>query len=176
MKLKFAKKTILVTLFGLLLILSGVICFIINNPRIRGHFYTGDRITINLKVISNGHEIALNDLVVTGVYNDKNLDVTSENGVYKTSGGNHGEYNFQLIIPKERINEYENDITLQLNYINANNWYISNSDCIVELDLNENGLISAEYSVYVLYNDNSSSEYKRNVEPNNNIINIYWGL
>lgn len=176
MNLKFDRKTILIILSVLLLMLSGVIWFTINHPRIKGHFYTGNRITINLKVISNGNEVLLNDLAVTGVYNDKNIDVISENGVYKTSGGNHGEYKIQLIIPKERINGCENDITLQLNYINANNWYISNSDCIVELDFDENGLISAEYSVYVSYNDNSSSEYKKNIKSKNNIISINWGL
>lgn len=101
MNLKMGRNSILITIIALLLIFSAVIYCTIKSPRIRGHLYTGDHITINLKVISNGQDVPLDDIDITGVYNNENVEVVSEDGVYKTLGKNHGEYKFELLISKE---------------------------------------------------------------------------
>ena len=179
MNFKFGKKNIFIAIIILasFLILFVVIFFIINYPRIKGHFYTGERINVNLKVISNGHEVPLNDLVATGTYDYNNdFDVVSENGVYKALGGEHGHYQFEIVIPKERLSEYDHDLIVQLNYINTNNWYISKKRCVINLDFDENGFTSGNSSVYISYNDRTSSEYKDKIKFNDNIISVDWGL
>ncbi len=154
-----------------------IIIIIINNlPIIQDKLYTGDRIKINLAVNYNGQKISLDNINATCIYQEKNnYIVKSNNGNYSTKGGDYGKYVFRLIIPKKCIDGYENDITIDLNYINTNNWYISNSDCTVNLIYNNN-ILSGDFTVNTKYNHGTFEEHQSKIELIDNVININWGM
>ncbi len=173
MKIKKGNKIMIIIL---VIMLIGVAYFIIKNPRVQSYFYSGDRITLKLKVNLNGKEVSLENIDASCFYNNEKCEVASENGVYKTPGGKHGLYQFQLYLSQERLNGFNKDISFNFNYINANEWYISNSECEVELFSNEEGGLSGHAIAKVEYNDKSSENYRTEIELNENIINVNWGL
>lgn len=160
--------------FVLLLI---IVIFIIKIPRLVGNLFNGNHITINLVVSLDEKEISLDNLKANCIYERKdNCIVKSDNGSYKTIGGEYGLYEFEIVIPSERLEGYTKDIILNLNYLNTNNWYISDSDCKVVLTTDENDVISSTFTVKTKYNDKTSKEYKDNAEVIDNIIDINFGL
>lgn len=153
-----------------------IIIYSIGIPRIKGHLYRGDHITINLTVNLDGSAISLNNLNATCIYDNKAENtVNSLDGTYKTKGGRYGNYSFEIIIPKDRLIGYDNDMIIKLDYLNTNNWFISKSDCTIDLYTSEND-ISGRSFVRVKHNDGTSNEYNKDIELNNNAININWGL
>lgn len=61
--------------------------------------------------------------------------------------------------------------------MNANSWYISNSNCVVYLntDIGHNAL-SGSAEVNVQYNGDASQEYKNDIKSIDQVIEINWGL
>ena len=173
--LKTKYKVILIVSIIVLIILV-VIIYSIGIPRIKGHLYGGDHITINLTVKLDGAPISLEGLNATCIYDNKTDNtVNSLDGTYKTQGGKYGSYSFEVTIPKDRLNDFDNDMIIKLNFLNANNWYISQSNCAIDLYASKN-IISGSSNVIVKYSDGTSNEYNQEVELNNNAININWGL
>ncbi len=173
MKTKY--KTVIIIAVIVVIILLMVV-FFIGIPRIRGHLYTGDRITVNLFVNFDGTAISLKDLNATCTYENKvDTIVNSLDGIYKTRGGEYGKYSFELIIPKDRLIGFDNDLLIKLDYLNTNNWYISESNCIIDLYTGENRIYGSS-NVIVKYNDGTSDEYNKDIDMNNSVINVNWGL
>jgi len=169
------KRRILLILLFVVIILGIGVFIIINTPIEQKYFFKGNRITVNLKIFVDDKEISLDNLLATCTFEKKGCDVSSQSGTFKTAGGDYGLYKFTITIPKEQLNEYGNDILLNLNYLNSNNWYISNSDCVIHLKT-DNNIISGESEVTVQYNDNTSQDYKKDIKSINDSIDINWGL
>ena len=148
---------------------------IIKSPIGQRYLFKGDRITVNLKVFVDDKEVSLNDLIATCKYEKNNCDVTSQNGTYKSAGGDYGLYKFSVTIPKERFNEYGNDILLNFNFLNANNWYISNSDCVISIKT-DNNILSGKAGVTVKYNNNAPKSYINDIKSIDNSIDINCGI
>jgi len=173
---KIKHKNIMIIPIVLVFIIIIIVIIVNNLPIIQGKLYTGDRIKINLVVNYNGQKLSLDNLNATCIYQKKdNQIVKSNNGNYSTKGGGYGKYVFRIIIPEKYIDGYENDITIDLNYINTNNWYISNNDCIVNL-INNNDILSGDFTVNTKYNDGTIEEHQSEIELIDNVININWGM
>ena len=168
------RKIILILLFVFIIIGIGL-SIMIQTPIGQRYFFKGNRITVNLKVFVDDKELSLDQLVVTCNFEKKACDVTSDNKTFHTAGGKYGLYEFTVTIPKERLDEYGKDILLNLNYLNANNWYISNSDCVIYLKT-DNNMLTGKTEVTVKYNDNTSQNYIKDVKSLDNSVNINWGI
>jgi len=168
------RKIILIILFVFIIIGIGF-CIMIQTPIGQRYFFKGNRITVNLKVFVDDKELSLDQLFATCTFENKDCDVTSDSGTFHTAGGNYGLYKFTVTIPKERLDEYGDDILLNLNYLNANNWYISNSDCVIYLKT-DNNTLTGKTEVTVKYNDNTSQNYINDVKSLDNSVDINWGL
>ncbi|SEW26783.1 hypothetical protein [[Clostridium] fimetarium] len=168
------RKIILIILFAFIIIGIGL-SIMIQTPIGQKYFFKGNRITVDLKVFVDDKELSLDQLVATCTFEKKDCDITSDNGTFHTAGGNYGLYKFTVTIPKERLDEYGKDILLKLNYLNANNWYISNSDCVIYLKT-DNNTLTGKTEVTVKYNDNTSQNYIKDVKSLDNSIDINWGL
>lgn len=175
MKTKHKTMPILILIL-IALAIGGITFCIMKAPIIKGHLYAGDHIAIDVTVFLDGKEVSLDNLSTTCSFENEICKVTSNNGVYKTSGGKYGEYLFQLVIPSERLDGYEKDITLNLDYINSNDWYISKSDCRINLYTDGNGTLSGNTTLNTKYNDNTSYNHKYDLKLIDNAININWGL
>ncbi|GKX31871.1 hypothetical protein SH1V18_43510 [Vallitalea longa] len=174
--MKLLNKKFLITISSLAIII--IICFlVINSPRIQGHLYSKERITINLTVMLDGEKISLDNLNADCFHESEKCSVVSENGTYNTKGGSYGSYTFKIIIPSDRLSQYKDNITINLDYINSNNWYISKSNCIVYFNTNENGdIVGDKATIDIKYNDNTTQNYNKNIELEDNNLEIYWGL
>ncbi|SEW22620.1 hypothetical protein [[Clostridium] fimetarium] len=170
-----SKHKILVIVLLLFLILGIAFYFIIKMPRVQSYFFNGNRTTINVKIFIDDKELSLDNLIASCIFEKKDCEVNSKNGTFTTAGGNYGMYKFTITIPQERLNEYGKDILLNLNYLNANDWYISNSDCVIYLKT-DNDILSGKTEVNVKYNDHTSQNYKNDIKSLENVININWGI
>ena len=171
-----AKYKIIAIILLIFLIFGIAFYFIIKTPRVQSYFYKGNCITINLKIFVNDKEISLDNLIAKDSFENKDCQVTSKNGTFTMAGGKYGLYKVTLTIPKERLDEYGSDILLNLNYLNANDWYISNSDCVISLKTDSNNVLSGKTEVNVKYNDNTSQNHKKGIESLDDLINVNWGL
>lgn len=176
-KIKHKTKPFFIAFFvALVIVIGGTAFCIMKAPIIKGHLYSGDHIVIDLTIFLDGKEVSLDNLSTTCRFENEICRVTSENGIYKTSGGEYGEYQFELVIPSQHLNGYEKDINLNLNYINSNDWYISKSDCIINLYTDGNGILSGNATINTKYNDNTSYNNKYDLKLIDHAIKINWGL
>lgn len=169
------KKRIFVGIFILVIILSGGY-ILSKNPVIEGHTYNKDRIEIVVDVFLDGKKVSLESLKSVGSFEGKECEISSKDGIYKTRGGEYGEYKFNIDIPAKKLGDLKKDIELNLKYINSNNWYISKSNCIINLYTGDNGEIYGNASVFTDYNDGSSYKNTYNWNIIKNVIDINWGL
>jgi len=144
-------------------------------PKIYGEIYSGNRITLNLTIFFEGKPISLDKAEVYCDFDNSSCELYSENGIYKTRGGKYGKYHFKVILPKGSLDGIENDIVLNLNYINTNSWYISKNNCIFNL-YESNDTIVGDANVNVKYNDNNTENHNFNLINKDNVFNINWGL
>ena len=168
------RKIILILLFVFIIIGIGL-SIMIQTPIGQRYFFKGNRITVNLKVFVDDKELSLDQLFVTCTFENKDCDVTSDSGTFHTASGNYGLYKFTVTIPKERLDEYGDDILLNLNYLNANNWYISNSDCVISIKT-DNNTLSGKAGVTVKYNNNAPKSYINDIKSIDNSIDINCGI
>lgn len=173
--IKVINKNVVIVICSILVI--GIIyCFIIKVPQIQGCIFLGKRINIDLTVMLDGEKISLDNLNSNCISEKQSCSVSSKNRIYKTRGGEYGQYSFSLTIPSERLGQNKSDITLNLNYLNTNSWYISESKCDIYLYTNKNTSIIAENAIIdVKYNDDTSQNYNQNIDLKNNSLNINWG-
>lgn len=166
----------IIMLLSIVFILILIIIITINFPIIQGKLYTGDHIKISLTINYNNQKLNLNNLNVTCTYQEKeDCKVTSNNGNYSIKGGEYGKYVFTIMIPKEHLVNYTDDLIIHLNYINTNNWYILNSDCTINLN-HDNNILSGDFIVHTKYNDGTVQNDQKEIELTDGIINIDWGI
>ena len=60
-------------------------------------------------------------------------------------------------------------------FLNANDWYISNSNCIIEIQ-NQDGQLNCNYKISTEYNDKKIEDVYDNKQIEDRKIKISWGI
>lgn len=82
-------------------------------------------------------------------------------------------YIFSLIAPTDND---KGKINVRFEYVNANNWYIVHTHCIIKLSGSNEGYTRTA-SIESNYNDGSIEKFAKDVKTENeNPITLYWGL
>ncbi len=172
------KKNIIIISVALLLLLLLVVTVVGIGfyPMIEGRFYNGNRITLNASLTLDGKSIDMEKCIIKCTTpQDKEVAVTSDNGKYGVEGGEYGEYTFTITVPNELVEGADKDINIALNYINANNWYISNSDCEINISKHDNGY-KASLNTTTKYNDGNTCQYEDTKEIKDYVVEFTWGV
>lgn len=170
------RKNIIIISVALLLLLVVTVVGIGFYPMIEGRFYNGNRITLNASLTLDGKSIDMEKCTIKcATPQNKEVVITSDNGKYGVEGGEYGKYTFTITVPKELVEGADKDINISLNYINANNWYISNSDCEINIAKDENGY-KASLNVTTKYNDGNDYQYEDTKEIKDYLVDFTWGV
>ncbi len=170
------KKNIIIISVTLLLILVVAVVCIVFYPVIEGKFYNGNRITLNASITLDGKSIDLEKCSVECITpQSREAIITYENGKYGVTGGEYGKYVFNITVPKEFVEGADEDINVTLNYINASSWYISNSDCDIDIIKDDNGY-KASLNVTTKYNDGNSCQYEDTKKIEEDTVEFTWGI
>lgn len=171
-------KNKLIALFiVLIMIMVGIVFVVLFFPQVRNRFDKGDKITVDVNILLNEKEVVLSDLNATCIYeNSVSCDVYSKDGRYSTKGGEYGLYSFEVIIPKEQLEGYDQDLTLKLNYINANDWNISETTCNINLVSNTKGNLVGTYYLDTIYNNKDNVKQENEIVIDDGILELNWGI
>ncbi len=170
------KKNIIIISVALLLILVVAVVCIAFYSVIEGKFYNGNRITLDASLTLDGENIDLEKCTVKCVTpQNKEATVTYEDGKYGVAGGEYGKYAFTISVPKELVEGADQNINIVLNYINSNSWYISNSDCDIDIIKDDNGY-KAGLDVTTKYNDGNSCQYEDTKKIEGETAEFTWGI
>lgn len=145
-------------------------------PRIYGKLYSGNHIKMDLSIYYEGNQISIDDLEVKCV-NPQNLvsQIKKDGSKYSVKGGKYGRYIFTVTIPRIYIENGEEDIIIELQYLNSNDWYISDSECVIDIR-NVDGLVSCNCKINTKYNDGTSADYSEEKQIENGNVKFSWGI
>lgn len=193
-KIKRKNRKVLISSLVILGLSALVMLLIYSNvfQIIRGKLYSGNRIELDLSIYYNGNLITSDMINVTCTNPEGQNEKVAENvSKYSVKGGKYGKYYFQVTIKKDIDNNIENSeevskisntkenieetITLELQFLKSNDWYISKSDCVVEID-SIGGNLNCSCKVSTEYNDGTSSDYYEEKVIEDNIVRFSWGL
>ncbi len=167
-------KKILV-LISLLVIIS-VVVLIVKLPIVQGKLNLSDAIKLKIKLSYNDSDIEVDAGNFMCTYEDgKACNVNYNEGVFSVKGGEYGCYRFYVTVPKGRLNGYDNDLVICLNFMNLNDWYISDSDCRIALTEGNNNLYG-KVKINTAYNDGTATVYDEELEVTNNVLEVHWGM
>lgn len=166
----------LILIISIILIIAGSLIYYKFGPVIKGKIYNGNRITLDLRIFLDDKELNPEHVSAVCTFENEIYNLESENGKFQTKGGNYGEYRFKIVIPVKQNIELKNDLILNLNFLNANDWYISESDCSIHLYTNQNNTFSGNAVIETKYNDKSSKTNKYDINEAAGEINLNWGL
>lgn len=145
-------------------------------PIIYGKLYSGNHIKIDLSIYYEGNQINIDDLEVKCVNPQNQVSQIEKDGSeYSVKGGTYGKYTFILTIPGTCIENGEEDIIIELQYLNSNDWYISDSKCMIDIR-NVNGLVSCNCKINTKYNDGTTADYSEEKETENGNVKFSWGI
>lgn len=172
-KVNIKKKIIIISLATILSVVA--ITYFINSntfEKIYGKLYTGDHIELDLSIYYEGELITSDNIEITCINPEgKNEQIDKEDLKYSIKGGEYGKYIFTVTIE----DKVQGDVVLELQFLNANDWYISNSNCIIEIQ-NDNGILNCNYKISTEYNDDTSSELSGEKQIEAGKVEISWGI
>ena len=169
------KKKLILILIGLLTVISCIVV-IIKFPAIQGKLSSNDHIKLKIRLLFDGKIVEVENKYITCVY--ETGEVCTVNGneeIYSVKGGRYGQYKFQISVPGESLQGYDEDVIIHLNYMNANDWYISDSDCTIALS-KQNGGLYGTVNINTKYNDGNSIVYDDTQVLQDNTLEINWGF
>lgn len=186
----FAKRrNILIIVAIVLVVLLGIVLYK-TYPVIYGKFYSGNHITLDLSIYYKGKQLKADDYKIECINSEgKNEAISKEGTEYAVKGGEYGCYNFVITIfpyvmdPADVEIEISNgtytehiiqEPSIELQFVNSNDWYISNSNCKIEIQ-NIEGLLNSKCVIDTEYNDGTSSEYSKQKQFNNGKVEFTWG-
>ena len=186
----FAKRrNILIIVAIVLVVLLGIVLYK-TYPVIYGKFYSGNHITLDLSIYYKGKQLKADDYKIECINSEgKNEAISKEGTEYAVKGVEYGCYNFVITIfshimaatdvEKETTDEtyiehVKEEVTVELKFLNSNDWYISNSNCKIEIQ-NIEGLLNSKCVIDTEYNDGTSSEYSKQKQFNNGKVEFTWG-
>lgn len=95
---------------------------------IYGKLYSGNHIGINISIYYEGKQISLDDLEIKCVNPQNQVEqIEKDNSGYSVKGGKYGRYIFTVTIPSVYVEAGEEDTIIALQYLNLNDWYISDT-------------------------------------------------
>ena len=171
---KLKKKKIIITLLVTMLLVCVFIYFINSNifVKIYGKFYTGDHIELDLSIYYKGELITGDSIDITCINpQGKNEQINRDTSKYSVKGGEYGKYVFSVTIK----NKIEETVVLELEFLNANDWYISKSRCVIEID-ELDGELNCNYEVTTKYNDGTSLDYSEKKTIKDGKVEFSWGI
>ena len=147
-------------------------------PIIYGKLYSGNHIKLDLSVSYEGKQLEATDFDVECINPQGNIEKVSKDGSkYAVKGGKYGEYKFILTIDGKIFDEdnTEDNIVIELQFINANDWYISDNNCLIEIH-NIDGELKCDCKVDTEYNKGTTSNYHIEKTIKNRKVEFSWGI
>lgn len=143
--------------------------------RLAGHFYPGDHITLNMSIKIDDFDISLSDAKITCDFNGDEQNISVDSQTIKTHGGDYGCYCYHIIIPADLLNR-EEDLAFNVEYMNANNWYIVTHNCDIVLTNTENSY-TGSMDVASEFNNGRKETLTCEFEPDDDgTLSVMWGL
>jgi hypothetical protein len=129
-----------------------------------------------MNVEVDGRDISLDNARVSCIHGSRKEEVAARAGTYRIRGGDYGLYDLALIIPAGAIEGEEKDITVRMEYYNANNWYIIDAGCNLRLTKTEGGY-EGTASVDCRYNDGRGDRFADDITVGSfREITVEWGF
>ena len=184
----FAKKRNIL-IVAIIAVLLGIVVYKIY-PMIYGKLYSDNHINLDLSIYYKGKQLKADDYKIECINpKGKNESISKEGTQYAVKGGEYGCYTFVITINSnvmdETVTEIEksdetyidhkkDEARIELKFLNSNDWYISNSNCKIEIQ-NIEGLLNSKCVIDTEYNDGTSSEYSKQKQFNNGKVEFTWG-
>ena len=183
------RRNILIIVTMTLVVLLGVV-LCKTYPMIYGKLYSGNHINLDLSIYYKGKQLEADDYKIECINpKGKNEAISKEGTQYAVKGGEYGCYSFVITILShvidatdveietsgetyiEHVNE---EVIVELKFLNSNDWYISSSNCKIEIQ-NIEGLLNSNCIIDTQYNDGTSSEYSKQKQFDNGNVEFLWG-
>lgn len=186
----FAKRrNILIIVTAIFVVLLGVVLYN-TYPIIYGRLYSGDHINLDLSICYEGKQLEEDDYKIECINPEgKKESISKDAQQYSVRGGEYGCYRFIITIcsdvfgetvveleesGEEYIEHIKEEVIVELQFLNSNDWYISDSNCIIEIE-NIDGIRNCDCSINTEYNDGTSSEYGDVKQIENAKVEFTWG-
>ena len=169
------KKIILILLSFILLV--GAALFLVKShtiQRIYGKLYTGDHIELDLSIYYKGELLTSDCIDITCINpqgKHESIGKDAETSKYSVKGGEYGKYIFTVTIEDKT----EEPVVLELKFLNTNDWYISDNNCIIEIQ-NIDGILNCNCKINTEYNDGTLSDYSNEKQIENGKVEFSWGI
>ncbi|MBQ2800073.1 MAG: hypothetical protein IJF03_01645 [Lachnospiraceae bacterium] len=138
-------------------------------------YFSRNKILITVNVKLNGEPINLDEAKTNCTYApDENCEYTYAEGTFEIKNVESSGYQLTLVVPKEKLKGYKEDLIIQLEYVNPKQNVTSKSQCELDIKTSNEGLYGS-YDIN-LVRRTGNEQYTGNVEPHNNTIELYWGL
>ena len=138
-------------------------------------YFSRNKILITVNVKLNGEPINLDEAKTNCTYDaDENCEYTYAEGTFEIKNVESSGYQLTLVVPKEKLKGYKEDLIIQLEYVNPKQNVTSKSQCELDIKTSNEGLYGS-YDIN-LVRRTGNEQYTGNVEPHNNTIELYWGL
>ena len=173
----FTKKRNIVMATVMLVVICAVVAYNIY-PIIYGKLYSGNHITLDLSINYGEKRLGIDDFKVECVNPKGEIETISiESDKYAVKGGEYGEYKFVLTIDGKILDEdnTEDNIVIELQFINANDWYISDSNCLIEI-YNIDDTLKCDCKINTEYNKGTSSNHYIGKIIENGKVVFSWGI
>ena len=179
----FTKKRNVIALIIAMLVFICILAVYNTYPIIYGKLYSGNHINIDLSINYEGKQLELDDFKVECINPEGDIESISKDGnKYAVKGGDYGEYKFVVTIDAKIFDEENNityntedNIVIELQFINANDWYISDNNCVIEIQ-NADGALNCNCKINAEYNDGTTSNYLKVKSIENGKVVFSWGI
>lgn len=170
------KKILLIPLLFLILLFIGYsLTYYFGTPRIKGHLYLGDHITLNMDVNNNGKVVSIPNNTVTCEYDSENVRVSLNGNSFSVRGGSYGIYTFSICIPSGKIEYLNNDLTISIVFMTWN-WPIVNINFNMNITTDGKSC-SGITNIHCEYNDGTSTNINQkfnSIENNSMVYFVGW--
>ena len=171
------RRNILIIVAIILVVLLGGVVYK-TYPMIYGKLYSGNHIKLDLTISYKGKQLDIDDYKIECINPEgKNESISKQGTQYAVKGGEYGRYSFVITINSnvmdETVTQIE-EVIIELKFLNANDWYITNSNCVIEIE-NKEGLIKCDSKINTEYNNGKLTDYSEEKQIENGKVEFAWG-
>ena len=167
-----------IIIIGIVISIVVLVVVIYNTyPIIYGKLYSGNHINFDLSISYEGKKLDINDYRIECINPDGNKESIVKDGeMYAIKGGKYGKYYFIVTIDADKIDSKitKEDIIIEMQYLNTNDWYISNSKGNLEITSIDDSLYCS-CKINTKYNDGSYIDYSKEEQIENHKAQFSWG-
>lgn len=183
------RRNILIIMTIIIVAILGIVLYK-TYPMIYGKLYSGNHIKLDLSIYYKGKQLETDDYKIECINpKGKNESISTEGTKYAVKGGVYGRYSFIITINSNVMDEIfteieetdetyiehvKEEVIIELQFLNSNDWYVSNSNCKIEIQ-NIDGLLNSKCVIDTEYNDGTSSEYSKQKQFDNGKVEFSWG-